>query len=123
MGTMSEIARRFRQLNMLISPPPQLRRKYERFGVSADIQIETEDGGVTTCRTIDISNGGIFVEPPLPIAVGERIYVSVGILLRRVEGVVLAHRDGGSAIRFASADHGALLTAWLLEKRSADPLN
>lgn len=114
MGMMSDLARRVRQFNMLFAPPPQLRRQHERFEISAEIEIETADGTISRCRTIDISNGGVFVEPPLPAEVGERIYISVGMLLRRVEGEVLAHRGGGSAIRFASAAHGAALTAWLL---------
>lgn len=123
MGMMSDLARRFRQINLLISPPPQLRRQHERFQVSCDIEIETESGEVSTCRTIDISNGGVFVKPPLPAAEGERIQISVGMLLRRVEGEVVAHRGNGTAIRFYSPAHGAALTTWLLDQQRKRTVN
>jgi len=107
-------ARRLRQLPLLLDAPPQLRRAHERHPVDRTISVQVDD---RECghHTIDVSHGGLLVEPPVSAHTGQTVLVSVGALLNNVPATVVCHRNGGTALQFQSVSHGALLTAWLLK--------
>jgi len=118
MAVIETFARRIGQLHLLFSAPPELRREHERHQIEAVLEIAIDGQDACTYRSTDISHGGVFVEPSIPLEVGGEVKVSVGDLLRSAPATVVAHRSNGTAMRFCSVVHGAALTAWLVNHPS-----
>lgn len=115
----TKVARRLRQLHLLIAPPPQLRRRHERFVVDLPVDVIVERGTPAVQRTaIDVSDGGMLIAPGIGAAVGSSVHVNIGDLLTMVEAKVVAHRDAGTALQFIHAAHGAALRTWLVTARA-----
>jgi len=123
MRMLSVFTRRVRQLNMLVSPPPQLRRAHERFEVKVPVNIRlTLESDAVAHVAIDVSWGGMFVTPAVASDIGETVYVTVGDFLANAGAKVMMHRAEGTAIRFDSAAEGAALTTWLLRVTETRPI-
>ncbi len=121
MSLLQNIFRRARQLHLLIVPPPQLRRAHARFEVNLPIKVrEIQESEPQSRIAVDVSDGGLFFEPAMPVATGTVVEVSVGLFLRNARATIVAHRDNGTALLFESPAHGAAIRAWLTEMASAD---
>lgn len=122
MGMITNFARRVRQLHLLISPPPQLRRAHERYVVNVPVAVRTTPGAPSGPHVaLDVSWGGMFLAPRVGAAEGDTVYVTVGSFLTNAAARIITHRGDGTAIQFASAAEGAALTTWLVrmsEQRS-----
>ena len=117
----AQVARRLRQLHLLIVPPPHLRRRHERFTVHLPVDVIATRGAAPERRTaIDVSDGGMLIAPGIDAATGASVHVNIGDLLPLVEARVVAHRDAGTALQFVHAAHGAALRTWLVTARMRD---
>lgn len=116
MSTLQIVRRRLRQINMLFSPPPELRRAHTRFTVNLPIKVrEMEEGDAQSRIAVDVSDGGLFFEPALGVPTGTLVEVSVGLFLRNARATIISHRGNGTALLFESPAHGAAIRAWLTE--------
>ena len=116
MSLLQNVYRRARQLHLLIVPPPQLRRAHARFEVNLPIKVRELSETTPQSRiAIDVSDGGLLFEPPMAVAAGSVVEVSVGLFLRNARATIVAHRDNGTVLVFESPAHGAAIRAWLTE--------
>lgn len=115
MGMIANFTRRVRQLNLLISPPPQLRRAHERYVVNVPVEIRTAlHAPAGPHVALDVSWGGMFLAPRVAASENDTIYVTVGSFLTNAAARIISHRGDGTTIQFASAAEGAALTTWLV---------
>ncbi|MDF1719836.1 MAG: PilZ domain-containing protein [Minwuia sp.] len=116
MSLFQNVLRRARQFHLLFRPPPQLRRAHVRFAVNLPIKVrELSETAPQSRIAVDVSDGGLFFEPAMPVATGTVVEVSVGLFLRNARAAVVAHRHNGTALLFESPAHGAAIRAWLTE--------
>ena len=109
------LSRRVRQINLLIQPPPSLRRRSKRHDI--DIGIVASVGGQQfKQRAIDISLGGMMLIPGFNAHLREPVKISVSGLLTDAPARVVGLRPDGIAVQFDSDAHGRLLTAWMMER-------
>ena len=108
-------ARRVRQINLLISPPANLRRQHHRYDI--DFEVVADVGGrKLEQRAIDVSAGGMMLAPGFNAHLRESVKISVSGLLTDAPAHVVGLRPDGIAVQFDSDAHGQLLVAWMVER-------
>ena len=114
MSIINNITRRIRQLNLLIKPPENLRRRHKRYEISFDVRVSV-GGRELNQQVVDVSSGGMMVSPGFNADLREAVRISVSGLLTDAPARVVGLRPNGVALQFDSDAHGDLLTRWLLE--------
>jgi hypothetical protein len=80
-------------------PSRYQRRRDERIHVPLQGRIASQDGGDLPCATLTVSAGGLAVETPERIPLGENVvchFEQIG----RVEAVIVGHHEEGVAVSF-----------------------
>lgn len=114
MSILRNITRRIKQINLLIKPPENLRRRHTRYEINFDVQVNV-GGRMLNQQVVDVSSGGMMVAPGFNADLREAVRISVSGLLTDAPARVVGLRPNGVALQFDSDAHGDLLTRWLLE--------
>ena len=114
MSIINNITRRIRQLNLLIKPPENLRRRHKRYEINFNVRVSV-GGRELNQQVVDVSSGGMMVTPGFNADLREAVRISVSGLLTDAPARVVGLRPNGVALQFDSDAHGDLHTRWLLE--------
>lgn len=79
---------------------PKDKRKYKRRKLDAEVRFTTSDSVEATGKLHDISEGGLYMECDLDLAIGDQV-IAYPEGLGRVEGTVVRKDKGGVAIQFS----------------------
>lgn len=102
-------------LRRIFSAGPQRdaeRRRYPRYPVSAEVEVDVDDRTVK-CSLDNVSAGGVRLVPAIAALLGEAVTVrhpGSGLALR---GQVVGQDEGGTRVRFKSEDAGIVVSSWL----------
>lgn len=113
---MTSWSRRLKQLPMLFSKSDKLRRTDHRVRTGGSTLHITVEGATRDCMCVDVSPGGVKVDPILqdlapqtPVVIGSPSY------FRELPGHVLRHDEDGTVLLFEDPDQAlafvGLLTA------------
>lgn len=113
---LTSIFRRLAQLHLIFFPPPNMRRRHERFEIDVAVNVARYETQFTR-KALNVSDGGVFLAPPLEGYVGQHIFLSYGELITGVEARIVSHRPAGTGVEFVSKTHGSLFASWLLRNQ------
>jgi hypothetical protein len=104
-------------------PARYQRRRDERIPVRLTGRITLPDGAEMPCATIEVSAGGVAVETPERIPLGERVVCHVE-QIGRVEAEIVGHHAAGATLAFVTdrASRGLVLRAvdWIERRLEGD---
>ena len=121
MSILGNISRRIRQLNLLLYPPFNERRRHKRYPIDFGVQVSV-GGRVIEQRAVDLSSSGMLLSPGFNADLRESVRISVSGLLADVPARVVGLRPNGVALQFDSETHGELFNRWLLDTTGSHPL-
>ncbi len=88
------------------------RRRYERFDISAPLEVEC-NGVVQPCRLTNLSAGGVRIEPAFDAIVGAPISVRDPASGMRLDGVIFGHGENDTRVQFDSEEAGIVVSTWI----------